>query len=255
MYIPENTDLVYIVRDGENDELKYSLRSVNENLTYNHIWIYCNNPPKWLQNSRKLTIIPQTTNIKIGFNKKHDITHSNLKNATLNPDITENFIYFNDDFFIIEPVEIIPPISRGLLSTYMKYNKVDPHASLYKRSVEGNYRILSKQPTIDKAKIYSYEMHAPLPVTKQELNYSLNFIEENQRTFIMDLPLKRTIHGNLHQYHLQPGFNIQPDVKKHSEKSPYHGGQYFSTNEGSFNGAHKNFLNLLFNQIPEWEKY
>jgi hypothetical protein len=98
------------IRLSNNNELKYSLRSVFQFMPWvNHIFIIMNPPkkkPSWLNNdySDKITILDHYDTFE---NKQYvPTTNSNSIETTINniPELSEHFIYFNDDFYIGKPV-------------------------------------------------------------------------------------------------------------------------------------------------------
>lgn len=99
------------IRLSNNNELKYSLRSVFQFMPWiNHVYILMNPPknkPSWfkLNYSKKITIVDHNDT----FEDKGYLptTNSNSIETTINniPNLSEHFIYFNDDFFIGRPVK------------------------------------------------------------------------------------------------------------------------------------------------------
>jgi len=95
------------IRFTDHNELKYSLRSVTMFLPWvNHIYILMNPPkkyPSWMKNCNYITIIDH--NDVIDTNIKY--TNSNAIETYLPyiNNLSEHFIYFNDDFFICRPLE------------------------------------------------------------------------------------------------------------------------------------------------------
>ena len=90
-------DICYILKpDIEPDELRYSLRSVEANFPHNKVWFVCGQP-KGFEPDGKIEHT-QTGNSKWAQIK------SSMWEIVKNPDITENFFLFNDDFFIMKPI-------------------------------------------------------------------------------------------------------------------------------------------------------
>ena len=96
-------------RTTNNNELKYCLRSIFKNAPWlNRVFILMNPPkkiPSWFNNeySKKITIIDHNST----FNKKDlPSTNSNAIETTIAniPELSEHFIYMNDDFYIAKPV-------------------------------------------------------------------------------------------------------------------------------------------------------
>lgn len=101
--LPE--DNVGDVRYVENNELLFSLRSIYNNAPWiNHIYIVTDNQtPKWLKPHDKITIIDHTEiipkNLLPTFNAY--VIETYLHQI---PGLSEQFLYANDDMFILEPL-------------------------------------------------------------------------------------------------------------------------------------------------------
>lgn len=93
-------------RFKDNEELKYSMRSVWENAPFiNHIYLVTmNQRPKWLADHPKITIIDH----KDIFTNSSDLPTFNSQAIEANlhriPNLSEHFLYFNDDVFLGLPV-------------------------------------------------------------------------------------------------------------------------------------------------------
>ena len=101
----EDLDIVYFVKDSpENEELKYSLRSVEKNFPHKHVW-FIGGKPKSLEPDKWLPV-------KQNQVTKWANTSMLLRSACENPEISDDFVLFNDDFFILYPVEDLPYYSE-----------------------------------------------------------------------------------------------------------------------------------------------
>jgi len=101
------SDAVNMCRFLDNEELKYSLRSVAKNAPWiNHIYIVTNGQvPKWLDtNNPKISIIKHSDIMPADalptFNS--DAIETCIANI---PSLSEHFLYSNDDFYIYSPIE------------------------------------------------------------------------------------------------------------------------------------------------------
>ena len=95
-------------RYRNRDELKYSLRSLNLYAPFiNHIYIVTfGQRPKWLKDDPRITIVDHQ---EIFLNREDLPTfNSHAIEANLHriPNLSEKFIYFNDDVFLGAPVNI-----------------------------------------------------------------------------------------------------------------------------------------------------
>ncbi|MDR0449403.1 MAG: Stealth CR1 domain-containing protein [Rickettsiales bacterium] len=90
----------------DNDELKYSLRSVEKFAPWiNHIFIITDGQrPKWLANNPKITIVDH----KEIIDEKYLPTFNSVtieSNIYKIPGLSEHFLYANDDMFFGRPVQ------------------------------------------------------------------------------------------------------------------------------------------------------
>jgi hypothetical protein len=102
-------DIVYVVRQGEqNVPLRYSLRSLG-NLPHRRV-IVAGSCPSWVKN---VTRVP----VHRGSGKFDNIER-NLRAALDLPDLADEVVYMNDDFFIMEPIDRVPLVHGGPCSTW-----------------------------------------------------------------------------------------------------------------------------------------
>ena len=167
-------DIVYVVRPGPNEELRYSLRSLS-NLPHGKVWIF-GAAPSWVTG---VEVVP----IKIRPGG-HRSAKANLKAACQHPDVSETFIYFNDDFFVMQPMDSLPVMHRGTLAEVIDSKKM---VNSYTRASRQTLELLKKQGI---AEPLMYDLHAPLTVTKTGMLEALALCS----TIMYQ---ERTIYGNL----------------------------------------------------------
>ena len=125
-------------RFADNDELRYSLRSLQQHAPWvRHVYLVTNGQvPSWLDlDSPRITLV---THEEIFPNKLHlpsfssPAIESHLHRI---PGLSEHFLYFNDDVFLGQPVSLEDFISpEGAYSTYLwpdrggAFNKTDAHS-------------------------------------------------------------------------------------------------------------------------------
>jgi hypothetical protein len=168
-------DFVYACREGDNEELRYSIRSVLSSFPEANIWVAGGRPSWYIGNYIK---VDQVSN-------SHKNQLNNFKAACESQDINDNFILMNDDFFIVNKIDSIEYFYGDLIQ-----DKIDLYYDLVKdnsyvrRLMQTNSRLIKygiDQP-ID------YEMHVPFPVDKNKFK---TILEENGRFNW------RSIYGNL----------------------------------------------------------
>jgi len=182
----KDLDVVYFVKDGtRNEEFRYSLRSICKNMPHGRVWVFGGCP---------LNIIPDVrVRVKQEGKTKWDKVHGMLKLACENKELSDNFILFNDDFFIMKPINKIETYYRGLLEDHVKVLGKGP----YSRMLSGVDKELKKRGL----STYSYELHVPFVFNKKKL---LKLLNKNP-----GLRCTRTMYGNTYRI----GGERRSDVK------------------------------------------
>ena len=167
-------DLVYICRDGENEELRYSIRSAIKNLKHDNIWVV-GGKPDWYTGSY----------IKITQNRsKYENARENIRAAIECNDISDDFILMNDDFFIMSRVDRLRPYYGGFVRDRIKNLLSKYSSSSYTALLNKSLRYLKQRGIINPL---NYAIHVPFVVNKKKL------------LDILDLGLSwRIIYGNLY---------------------------------------------------------
>ena len=185
-------DFVYICRDGENEELRYSIRSVLLSFPEAKVWVV-GGKPKWYSGNH--VFLEQDNN-------KYVNAVNNLKAVCDTSDISDNFILMNDDFFIIKKIETIEQFYNGLLSEKIdKFIKITGSSMYIKKLITTN----NKLNKLGFTKPLDYELHVPMPMHKAGLLYILNEYPEC---------LWRSMYGNL----FNVGGSQMEDVKVYKNK-------------------------------------
>ena len=149
-------DLVYIFGRGsqwQNNELRYSLRSVQENLQWYHKVFLVGNGPNFL--SDKVTQIPH---LDIYQNKQRNIM-AKIYRACNDERISENFILFNDDYFMLQPTDAVN------YPYYFNTNLIDASAKYfnsYKKCIDATIKVLqaANKP------LMHFDIHKPIVYNK-----------------------------------------------------------------------------------------
>lgn len=212
----KDLDIVYFVKDGtKNEELRYSLRSVCQNMPFKRIWVFGGCPQNIVPDVR--IRVDQTGKTK------WDRVRNMYRMVCENKEVTNDFILFNDDFFVMKPTDHIFPIYRCTLDEHIPKlernfgSKPTPYSRLLRdcRSELGGIG----------ATQLSYELHTPFIFNKKKL---LRMIEEypNQHC-------TRTFYGNIYKI----GGERANDVKIFSIKPSfdYKNSQFLSTDDSIVN--------------------
>jgi len=184
-------DFVYICKDGSNEELRYSIRSVVESFPDSTIWVV-GGKPTWYSGNY--------INVKQVLTKYRNAIQ-NLKAICSSNDISEKFILMNDDFYIVKNISFIDTYHGGLLLDKINlYQKINSNSN-YTRKLSATYKKI-KSLGIDSP--LDYELHVPMVMEKQKLKQIL----ENNDQFLW-----RSIYGNT----FNVGGKQMEDVKVYSK--------------------------------------
>lgn len=209
----DQMDIVYFVKDEPiNEELRYSLRSVAKNFPHRNVWFYGGCPDD-LQPDR-------WAYIKQNARSKWGNTSGLLRNACANEGISENFVLFNDDFFVMKPIESLPYYSDGSLEKRIKELWTrNPGGSVYITRMQLTKKMLTQEqfPT------ENYAMHMPMIINRREM----------QETFkkFPDGEMWRSLYGNHHRKPVE----YMKDCKIYSrDEMPPTDTPFLSTTDASF---------------------
>ncbi len=206
-------DLVYICRPGENEELRYSLRSVAANLPHNRVWVF-GDGPDWL--SEKVHLIKRSQD-----DVKYWNAMANMRAAVRHPRVSETFILMNDDMFVMAPHPDGAPTQHwGALTMQIARHAALGHG-FYLKGMKNTLSLLERRGHVAPL---SYELHTPMVMTKAGARAVDDIVHANRS------PLhNRTLYGNLFGI----GGEYADDVKVYnSEQVPSTG--MLSTTDESF---------------------
>jgi len=146
-------DFVYVSKQGDNEELRYSIRSVRKNFLESNVWLV-GGKPDWYNGN----FIP-VENISSKFNNIRNC----IKQAALSKEISDDFILMNDDFFIIKEIDSMPVLHGGLLqdriSRYVEATGGNRYATLLSLT-----NLNLKRQGIKHA--LDYDIHVPIQLKK-----------------------------------------------------------------------------------------
>jgi hypothetical protein len=233
-------DFVYICRDGPNNELKYSIRSVYKNAPVNSLWVV-GGRPGWYSG--------KYINVEQNHETKYLNAQANLRSIINNPYIPDKFILMNDDFYITQPIFKIPVYHGGSLEkkaeAYLNFKAKARHAQMLMETAN-----LLKQNGVSTP--LDYSLHLPMTMHKENLEHSVN----------MGGAI-RSVYGNLNRI----GGTRLPvhDVKVHGkdlifpESFDYikneHQLPFLSSSDYTFNQLYRNTLKQFSEPSPEENRF
>jgi hypothetical protein len=229
-------DFVYICKDGSNEELRYSIRSVVESFPDSNIWVVGGKPDWYIGNYIRVN---QTQT-------KYKNAAENLKKICSSKEISESFILMNDDFYIIKKIDNIETFHGGyLLNKINLYQKINGNSN-YTRKLAATYKKIIGLGIEDPL---DYELHVPMIMEKEKLKEVLKYEDQF---------LWRSMYGNT--------FNIKgkemQDVKVYT-KGPLvfksynlniNSHTYLSSADSSFDIIYNKILKVNFKQKTKFEK-
>lgn len=233
----EKLDIVYTIKDQpENEELRYSLRSL-ENLPHGKVWLY-GGCPKWV-NKRTIRHIYYPQEGPTKWTK----TSSLLREICQNENITENFIWFNDDFFVLQEQETLNYYKdRTLTARVLDFAKLGWH------QINGAYQTRLKQASralkFKNCESDNFELHIPMIFNRKQL---LDIM-----TTFPGVGAKRSLYGNYYRVESEQ----RNDVKIYNlTDKPDKTWDFVSTTDESFSrGEVGKYVKKQFKNKSKYEK-
>jgi hypothetical protein len=228
-------DLVYSCRPFENEELRYSIRSAVKHLDYGSIWLVGSKPDWYKGNFLSVD--------NIG-NKYRNISNC-LRHAVESDKISNDFIFMNDDFYVMKNIRTIPVVHGGLLSKRVAEYQELSTRSTYTTEMSKTLRYLIKSGYSDPL---DYDIHVPMNMNKEMLDKALKSKCQ-----------PRSVYGNI----ANVGGEQIKDVKVYrfgpltSRSFDYKNNDFsmISSQDDSFEMLREELLDKVFINKSEHEKY
>lgn len=226
-------DFVYICRSGTNEELRYSIRSVEKHFPDSKIWVV-GYKPYWYSGN----FLPV---------KDSTVKYENIRLAILAitscKEISNNFVLMNDDFFIINPIKKIPTYYGGSFEDkVLRYQSINA-LNGYTRLLRSTLLFMQKQ----RLNLLDYDLHVPMVFNKKKLKP------------IASIPnvCTRTLYGNTYNI----GGKLINDVKVYPSGSIYQTLEngiskdfyFISSDDDSFDNLYNDILKDMFNTPSRFE--
>lgn len=152
-------DVVYPLKASiTTDELRYSLRSIAANLPHDRVWVV-GGRPAWLRNVEHVPSTPAGT--------RWQIVPDHLRAVTARADLSERFVYLNDDFFVVRPLAEVPVLYRNTLAAEVGGHQ---QGSAWRRGQRETLELLRRWGIRDPL---NYELHVPMVMGRDELAEAL----------------------------------------------------------------------------------
>lgn len=234
-------DVVYILGTGSrwaNNELRYSLRSLQKHAqNLGTIWVV-GEKPDWINWSASIKHLAYTES-----SSKSVHIWEKLRRAALHPDVSEYFIYFDDDHFLMRTTDLaqLPHYHSGdlypLNMGFLPGTGLDMWQTLNSEGFSSN----------------NFDIHVPFPITKSKFLQVWNKWGHTRHGINPFLP--RSLYGNMFQI---PGVFL-PDLKIGRTVSTYHieqliGNRFcFSISDGALQDHFKSWLHSKFPNPSSFE--
>ena len=224
---------VYICRNGENEELRYSIRSVLSSFPDANVWVVGGKPSWYVGN-----YIPSLQN-----STKYKNALNNINTIIGSSQIPQEFVLMNDDFFIINKITDIPNLSGMLLRDRIQQSKDCCSKYIYHKML---VRTMKKLNRLGFDNPVDYEIHVPIKVKKSLLKKAIRLND-----------LWRSFYGNMF---IENAYRIE-DVKVYSHNCNEEdlveilgrSGPFLSTNDSSFDFVKDNCLSSMFPNKTRYE--
>ena len=224
-------DIVYVCRDGENPELRYSLRSL-KNVHHDKVWIF-GGAPHWVnEDTVRVVRRPQKGSAYLS-------TRDHIRAACMHPDVSDPFQLWNDDFYAMRHISELLMYHRGPLSVAVENFG---HSRLpWSRGLLETARMIHKA-NLDNPKFY--DLHIPIVVRKWPMLSALGWAKDAS----VDAVHVRTLYGNLIGAEGVP----HHDVKMLRRTDPFPDGPWLSSGDNTFRPTVEPVLRYTF---PDPIKY
>lgn len=219
-------DVAYILKQNvKPDELRYSLRSIEENLNHGKVFFYCGKPDG---------IEPDVyvQHVQTGVTK-WERARSSLIKICENKDMTKKFWLFNDDFYILAPMTSEKPLHRGLIKDH--YLDVEKRHGGMITAYTRQLRNCEQQLRDAGLTTLDYAIHIPMLVDRAKALEALRMFPR--------CPMFRSIYGN----YAKIGGDFIVDCKTtDSERIINPEDPFFSTSNRAFAGKVREQMEKLF---------
>ena len=230
----EKLDIVYVLKkDVEPNELIYSLRSVEANMPHARV-IFVGGKPDGIEPD---VYIPHEQKGVSNWEK----STSSIEYIARRKEVSDNFWLFNDDFFVMKPIDELKPIYNGTL--YRRVQAIEQKrkgmTSLYSNALRATKELLDSE----RLHSYNYAVHMPMLINKAK---ALEVIRKYPKCKMF-----RSLYGN---YHRVGGIN-RPDCKiVNLDTEPSKDAIFLSTSETSFaKGKVGEFIRSKFTKPSRFE--
>lgn len=228
-------DAMYVNRDGENPELRYSLRTLRQNVDHNEVWVF-GGAPSWLDtNEVNYRHRHQSNNV-------YQSARDHLKAACNSAEVSDPFLLFNDDFFAMRHVGEVPVYHRGSLEALLA--EFTTSKTPWAKGLHETAAFMARQGMLEGA--MSYDTHLPLVIHKEPMREAFR-VAKSMRGPAIHL---RTLYGAIANL----GGEYHPDPKVLRRSFPFPTGAWLSSSPETYRATVEPVLRYLFPDPCPYEK-
>lgn len=227
-------DIVYVNRDGENPELRYSLRTL-KNVDHDRVWIF-GGAPVWINES----LVSYRKRAQGG--SPYSSTRGHILAACNTPEVSDPFLLWNDDFYAMQKVGSVPIYHRGPLERLLVEQR--DSRTPWAKGLRDTAALMERHGLL--AGAMSYDSHMPLVVYKKEMREAAR-LAKSARADAVHL---RTLYGAVIGF----GGIEHPDPKMLRRSDPFPRGAWLSSGADTFRSAVEPVLRYLFPDKSPYEK-
>ena len=227
-----NNDIVFVLKDHlDTDELRYSLRSIEKNFPHRYVW-FVGTKPEGFEPDRMLRH-KQTGELK------WDKIKSSMLKIVEEPELSDEFFWFNDDFFVMKPFKgkFINYADKSLTELIEQQRKQNPWLNIYARTV---YKAREELKSLHKPEV-NFEVHMPMLFEKSKVTAAI---------MTCSSPQMRSIYGNV----TGCKWRQHDDVKVYDMDEVPDDPDFLSTNDKTFtNGKVGAYIRAAFPEPSRFE--
>ena len=227
-----NNDIVFVLKDHlDTDELRYSLRSIEKNFPHRYVW-FVGTKPEGFEPDKMLSH-------KQAGELKWDKIKSSMLKIVEEPELSDEFFWFNDDFFVMKPFKgkFINYADKSLTELIEQQRKQNPWLNIYARTV---YKAREELKSLHKPEV-NFEVHMPMLFEKAKVTAAI---------MTCSSPQMRSIYGNV----TGCKWRQHNDVKVYDLDEVPDDPDYLSTNDKTFtNGKVGAYIRAAFPEPSRFE--
>lgn len=225
-------DIVFVLKQQlDTEELRYSLRSIEKNFPHRYVW-FVGGQPKGFKPDRAL---PHQQAGAL----KWDMIKSSMLKVIEEPELTDEFFWFNDDFFIMKKVKgkFVNFADKSLTELIEQQRKQNPWLNPYARTV---YKAREELKSLGYGEV-NFEVHMPMLFKKDEVGAAIQKCSS---------PQMRSVYGNV----TGCKWIQHDDVKVYDIETVPEDPDYLSTNDKTFtNGKVGEYIRSCFPKPSRFE--